>query len=349
MQFLTTSLCSTSSITVTANTTTSSTPTSASIVLGNTNTDGVTVTGNSLGGSPTGSVSYYECGPTLTPTACTSQANQVGSAVSLSAGPSNTATATSASFTPTSTGYWCFGAYYSGSTDYNPSSDTSTDECFDVTAAGTTTGSNPTTSTAALGGTNTDNATVTGNAAGGSPTGSVSFYECGPTLTPTACTSQANQVGSAVSLSAGPSNTATTASSVSFTANSTGYWCFGVYYSGDLNYNASSDTSTDECYDVTTASTSTVTTPTTSTITLGSSDTDGATVTGNATGGSPTGSVSFYECGPTLTPTACTSQANQVGSAVSLAGGSQQQGQRNVGFLHAERHRVLVLRRLLLG
>ncbi len=45
---------------------------------------------------------------------------------------SNTATATSGSFTPTSTGYWCFAGVYSGDSNYNSSSDTSLGECVDV-------------------------------------------------------------------------------------------------------------------------------------------------------------------------------------------------------------------------
>ena len=46
------------------------------------------------------------------------------------------------------------------------------------------------------------------------------------------------------------------------------------------------------------------TTPASSSIVLGNSNTDGATVTGSATFGSPTGSVSFYQCGPTVSPQA---------------------------------------------
>ncbi len=83
------------------------------------------------------------------------------------------------------------------------SSDASTDECFDVTSASTSTTTTPTSSTGALGGPNSDVAVVTGNAAGGSPTGTVSFYECGPTATPTACTSKANPVGVAEGLDSG--------------------------------------------------------------------------------------------------------------------------------------------------
>ncbi len=138
-------------------------------------------------------------------------------------------------FTATSTGYWCFAGYYSGDSNYSASSDTSTDECFDVTSGSTSTVSTPTSSRITLGQSDTDNATVTGNAAGGSPTGTVSFYECGPTSVATPCTSKADEVGTAVDVTAGADDTST-AVSVSFTPSSSGYWCYGAYYSGDSNY-----------------------------------------------------------------------------------------------------------------
>ncbi len=101
-----------------------------------------------------------------------------------------------------------------------------------------------------LGNANSDSAVVSGNATYGSPTGTVTFYECGPTSSPEPCTSQANQVGSPVGVTAGANDTSS-ASSVSFTPNSGGYWCFAGYYFGDANYAGSSDTTTDECFDVT--------------------------------------------------------------------------------------------------
>ena len=306
---------------VTAASSTTSTPTSSSIVLGNTNTDSAVVTGNATLGSPTGTVSFYECGPTATAQPCTSQTDQLGSAVGVTAGAGNTSSAGSATFTPTSAGYWCFGAYYSGDANYSSSSDTSTDECFDVTQADTVTTTTPSNSSVVLGNSVTDGAVVAGNAAGGSPTGAVNFYQCGPTATPQPCTSQANQVGSSVGVTAGAGNTSS-AGSASFTPTSTGYWCFAGYYSGDSNYSSSSDTSTDECFDVTAASSSTTSTPGSSSIVLGNGNTDSAVVTGNAAGGSPTGSVSFYQCGPTATPQPCTSQANQVGSSVGVTAGA---------------------------
>ena len=111
---------------------------------------------------------------------------------------------TSAAFTPTSTGYWCFAAVYSGDSNYTGSSDETVYECFDVTAGGsklvTTVGPTP---TIVLGNTNADGAVVTGNSAGGAPSGTVTFYECGPTSSPTACTTLTNQVGNPVGLTPG--------------------------------------------------------------------------------------------------------------------------------------------------
>ena len=77
-------------------------------------------------------------------------------------GTTNPSQVTSAEFTPGSTGYFCFAAVYSGDSNYSGSSDTTVDECFDVTASGSTTVSLPATSSVALGGSDTDSATVTG-------------------------------------------------------------------------------------------------------------------------------------------------------------------------------------------
>jgi hypothetical protein len=224
-------------------------------------------------------------------------------------------------FTPTSTGYWCFAGVYSGDSNYSGSSDTTIDECFDVTAATTATVTTPTNSNIVLGNTNRDAAVVTGNAAGGSPTGTVTFYECGPTPSPTPCTSQVNQVGAPVGLTAGAGDTSH-ANSVNLTPTSTGYWCFAGVYSGDSNYGGNSDTTIDECFDVTAASSTTSSSPATEIVGVGTANSDNASVAGNTPGGAPSGTVSFYECGPTATATPCTSKANQVGSAVSLTAGA---------------------------
>ena len=231
---------------------TTTTPASSSIVIGKANSDNAVVSGNATYGSPTGTVTFYECGPTASPEPCTSQANPVGSPVGVTAGANDTSSASSVSFTPSSAGYWCFAGYYSGDTNYAGSSDTTTDECFDVTTgtAPSATTTTPASSSIEMGNANSDNAVVSGNATYGSPTGTVTFYECGPTASPEPCTSQANQVGSPVGVTAGANDTSS-ASSVSFTPNSGGYWCFAGFYSGDSNYAESSDTTTDECFDVT--------------------------------------------------------------------------------------------------
>ena len=175
-------------ITVLYPSSTATTPASSSIVLGNSDTDSATVTG-SQSPDPTGSVAFYECGPTPTPTPCTSASWTVFDNEALD-GISNPSTAVnSVPFTPTSAGYWCFAGVYSGDSNYGTSADSTTDECFDVTQAGSTTATTPTNSTIVLGNTNTDGATVTGAVSGVDPTGSVKFYECGPTPSPTPCTS----------------------------------------------------------------------------------------------------------------------------------------------------------------
>ncbi|HXW38888.1 MAG TPA: Ig domain-containing protein, partial [Acidimicrobiales bacterium] len=219
------------------------------------------------------------------------------------------------------TGYWCFGAVYSGSSSYQGSSDQTTDECVDVTPAPSGTASTPSSTSVGLGGSVTDTAYVIGNSVGNSPTGSVSFYECGPTASAQSCTSQSHQVGGAVTLTTG-AYYSSDAASASFTPTAVGYWCFAFVYSGSSDYQGSSDTSTGECVDVTPGSSTTVSTPSNSTIELGQNETDSATVTGNATGGSPTGTVKFYECGPTNSAQSCTSEANEVGGAVSVSAGA---------------------------
>jgi hypothetical protein len=238
--------------------------TGSTVLGGGTVSDTLTVTGTSGGPTPTnvaGGVDFYAChvsnSGTLDPQLCPTANGTLYDDSEILSGSNGTATATSSSFTPTATGTWCFSATYSGDDNYSGSSDNVTgtpdpNECVLITAATSATSTTPTVSSITLGQSNTDAAVVTGNAAGGSPTGTVSFYECGPTASAQACTSMGNPVGSAVGLTAGAGNTSSS-TSVSFTPTGTGYWCFAGYYSGDSNYSASSDTSTDECFDVTAA------------------------------------------------------------------------------------------------
>jgi hypothetical protein len=103
--------------------------------------DSVTDTATAVGSTgvpvtPAGTVSFYVCGPGSS--TCSSTANQIGSAVPLT-GSSGTATAQSASFSPSSVGTYCFFAVYSG-TNYltaNDPGNSTNNECFTVVPAGT--------------------------------------------------------------------------------------------------------------------------------------------------------------------------------------------------------------------
>jgi len=149
-----------------------------------------------------------------------------------------------------------------------------------VTPAISTTVTSPTNTTITLGQADTDLATVTGNTAGGNPTGSVAFYQCGPSASATPCTSTANQVGGSVAVSAG-SGPPPPHLGVLHADGHRLHLLHGRLL-GRRNYFTSSDTTTDECVDVvSSADTVTTSAPTTPTFVVGGSDTDVATVTGN--------------------------------------------------------------------
>ena len=283
-------------------TSTTTTPTSPSIELGASDTDNAVVSGDpdeNPGAQPSGAVSFTVCGPTATAVSsdpCTATDYPVGNPVSLTQGADNS-TATSASFTPTSTGWWCFDDSYPGDSNYSGSSDDSTDECFDVTPAGSSTSSTPTSSGISLGDSNSDGATVTGSVNGVDPTGTVNFYACAENVDP--CVPSGLPFDTE-SLN-GTSNPATV-TSADLTPDSTGTWCFAAVYSGDGNYSGSSDQSSDECYSVGLVGSSTTSMPVAGNIELGSSNSDGATVTGSVNGVDPTGTVDFYACAENVDP-----------------------------------------------
>ena len=165
---------------------TSSLPASSQITIGQTDSEVVTVTGGATYGSPTGTVAFYECGPTASAAPCASQANLIGSPVSLAPGTGDTATVSAPSFTPTSTGIWCFAGYYSGDTNYQPSSDTTTDGCFDVIPAPESTATNLIMSVASVPygseSAETFSGSVIGQAGDGYPKGSVTIKDASSPL-----------------------------------------------------------------------------------------------------------------------------------------------------------------------
>lgn len=293
-----------------ATSTTSSSPTSSSIALGGSNTDTVTVTGSSAGGTPTGAVDFSVCGPGAS--SCASGGSLVGSAILNGSGQ-----ATSRLFTPGSAGEYCFRADYQGDGNYQASSDGLGRECFTVGRGASSTSSAPTAASVDVNGPDTDGVTVTGNSAGGAPTGTVNFSVCGPLASATGCTTGASSVGS-TSLAAGTGDTSTI-TSPSFTPKRAGTYCFAASYRGDPNYNSSADATSDECFTATQSTPTVTSAPQSQTSTESQSNSDNATVQGNGTGGSPTGTISFHVCGPDVF--SCSTGGTSLGSPVDVSAG----------------------------
>jgi hypothetical protein len=176
--------------------------------------------------------------------------------------------------------------------------------------------SNPNSTGVAPGAPATDTATVSGSA--GSPTGTVTFFLCGPAqVTAAGCPAGGSQIGSPVTLVGGVATSTTTNAT-----SAEGRYCWRAAYSGDSIYTAGTHTNnTTECFTVaklvpviaTTASgNGTSQTP-------GFAATDSVTVTGS--GGTPTGTVTFYLCDPSSSSASGCAAGTQVGSPVTLVNG----------------------------
>ncbi len=292
-----------------ANSTTTSTPADGSIQLGDTTDDSVAVSGNPVAGTATGSVSFSVCGPLDSASGCGTGGTSIGTAT-LGDG-----TATSPGFVPDALGTYCYRADYAGAGNYLGSSDGSSSECFTVTAAGSTTTSTPANGSIQLADSTTDSVTVSGNATGGTPNGTVTFSVCGPLSTASGCATGGALFGGPVALSGG------TATSPTFKPLALGTYCFRAAYGGAGNYLGSSDGSSSECFTVTPADSTTSSTPADASIQLGASTLDSVNVTGNPTGGTPTGAVQFSVCGPLESASGCATGGTSIGTAT-LNGGS---------------------------
>ena len=120
---------------------TTTSPSSGAIQLGDSITDLAVVTGTIAGGIPTGTVSFFICGPIATGTCDTGGTAVSGNPVTLgngNAGPPPTASATSGAVTPTAVGRYCFRGEYSGDNHYLASSDSRNSECFTVSTTSST-------------------------------------------------------------------------------------------------------------------------------------------------------------------------------------------------------------------
>jgi len=241
--------------------------------------DTATVTGNQAADTPSGTVSFFLCGPI--PTGSCDGTTNVGTGIGTGTLSGSGATASAASpdvntsANPLSPGRYCFRATWPGDTNY-PGTLTEfggangTNECFTVQKIATNTTTTPSVGsggTTTFGSSVTDHAIVQATQSGdGTPTGTVTFFVCNPTQTSGGACPDPNgtQVGSPVTTSAVPNSSppASSADSSAITANMTGTWCFrAVYTPGGANggnYTGSSDATSGECFTVTdtTASTS---------------------------------------------------------------------------------------------
>jgi uncharacterized repeat protein (TIGR01451 family) len=231
----------------------------STIIIGGSVTDTADLTGNDP--LPTGTITFWVCGP-ATPD-CTTGGTQVGSPVTIVAG-----SATSAAFTPSAAGTYCFRADYApdaaGSLHYTAGSHTNPgSECFTVNKASPsiTTAANQTVS---AGTAIHDSATLSG---GVSPTGSITFTAYGP--------NDATCAGGAAFTSAPVAvNGNGTYGPVSFTPATSGVYRWIASYSGDVNNNAA----TGACND--TGETDTVNQPQLTILKDVSGNTGGAAVNG---------------------------------------------------------------------
>jgi hypothetical protein len=171
-----------------------------------------------------------------------------------------------------------------------------------------------------LGGSVTDTAVVTGNAAHGSPSGDFYFYVCGPDGYIVCDPDHGGTPlpGNPYAPAPGPNNTASVTSGP-FTATAPGRYCFRSWYFGSTVYGGSYDANQNECFfvKVTSSVSSTLSPPW---VRLNENFTDSADVSGNAAGGTPTGSVAFFICGPSESRKTCDQGGSYNGSANLVTG-----------------------------
>jgi hypothetical protein len=240
--------------------------------------DTATVTGNQAADTPSGTVTFFLCGPI--PTGSCDGTTNVGMNIGTGtlSGSGATASADSpdvnTSANPLEPGRYCFRATWPGDTNYPGTltefgGSNGTNECFTVAKIPTTTKTTPSVGsgkTTTFGSSVTDHAIVQANQTGdGTPTGTVTFFVCNPTQTSGGACPDPNgtPVGSPVTTQAvtGSSPPASSADSSAVMANMTGTWCFRAVYTpggaNGSNYTGSSDATSGECFTVTDTTTAT--------------------------------------------------------------------------------------------
>jgi hypothetical protein len=272
-------------------------------------TDTATVTKDAPAAAPdpTGTVTFYICGPLASATGCAA-GTQVGAPVALSATAPFQATSSGYSVTSsTAPGHYCWRAVYSGDVNYPSVESTSPEnECFFVRQPTTLDTLASNTGTVTAGASITDTATLSiaplDLATAPAPTGSVTFTLCGPNAA--VSTSLNCTAFGSVALSCPASGSTCTATSAAFSVTTStipGFYCFKASWPGDTNYTGSSHTDTaSECFFVRQPTTLTTQASNNGTVTAGASITDTATLSiaplDLATAPAPTGSVTFNLC-----------------------------------------------------
>lgn len=241
--------------------TTTATPSQSNITYSQTVTDTAVVTGTFIGGTPTGTVTFFV------------NSVQLGSPVALTPGSGNTATATSISYLPTAVGNYQFTATYNGDDTYNVSSDSSPTNAFTVTQDSSTTNLVSSINPSIFGQSITLTAQVALGRSNDSPTGTVTFMEGSTTL------------GTAP-LVAGSAN-------LPISTLSVGTHPLTAIYSGDVNYAGSTSNTLNQTINQGTTSTSLTTSV--NPLVFGNSTTLTAAVNVVTGAGTVTGTVTFRD------------------------------------------------------
>src|SRR3989454_3422636 len=174
-----------------------------------------------------------------------------------------------------------------------------------------------------------DTATVHGNQPSKTPSGTVTFFLCGPIGTG-ACdgtTNVGSNIGTATLSGSGSTASANSPDVNTGTGLTPGRYCFRAEWPGDANYTTpltefGGPDGTNECFTVAKVPSSTTPSPSSGAIPLRDSITDLAVVTGTIAGGIPTGTVSFFICGPIAATVTCDTGGTAVGSPVTLDAGT---------------------------
>ncbi|HLM97035.1 MAG TPA: hypothetical protein VK283_12010, partial [Acidimicrobiales bacterium] len=281
----------------------------SSTAVGHSWSDSATVTGSAGGAAPAGSVSFYVCqASTSSPSSstCATGGSLVGTVASPSSlnGNASTYNLSPMTYTPPNVGTYCYYTTYKPSVGEYYLTASGPAECFGVTPATPTIVTTLVTpSSTTVGNAWSDTATVNGVVGGGTPLGSVKFYACQASTSPTSSSTCTDPTGTLVGTVSTPStHTSTSAtydlSPTTYTPPGVGTYCFYTLYAPSTT-NYSTVWGPSECFGVYPAGTHTTTHTSADVIVIGGTAFDTATVTGDSSHGVPTGTVTFYSCAAT--------------------------------------------------